>query len=108
MLFRSGDDASTCDWPLAYVGLVIQIANEDCAHVELQVVVGEGSFCEDQDVLIIESCKLISCLQGLSNNIEQIANSRALNIFPLINWSGKAHHVIIIIGGRTDADKRCA
>ena len=63
----------------------------------------ESSFCEDQDVLIIESCKLVSCLQSVSNNVEQRANSRALNKFPLINWSGKTHHVKIIIGGGTDA-----
>ena len=37
-------------------------------------------FCKDEHLILIDSCKLAACLQGVSNNIEEITNSRTLNV----------------------------
>jgi hypothetical protein len=77
-----------------------QIEQKDGAEVLRQVIVCDSSFGEDYHIILIDSIKFTTCLQGVSNNIVQIANCRTFNITPFFSRMRDTNRVEILRGSR--------
>jgi hypothetical protein len=63
--------------------LVVQVDDEKGAKIWTDDAIWKHILCKDHHVLFIDYCEITTWLQGVSNNIIQIANSNTLNIIPL-------------------------